>query len=79
VFYRDIFFYIVSYLLLTVAVIHGSITLTICIIYLVWYAIFIVIVGLEDVRLRRAQRAQTAQESEALLPDEYEQRTDQDR
>ena len=66
VFYRDLIFYIGSYVILTAAVLYGSISVLFCAVFLGWYAIFIGFVAWEDLRIRRAQKS-TREERESLL------------
>lgn len=49
VYYRDMIFYIGSLLILVFASFWGSINLFFSILFLIFYAIFIVIVALEDI------------------------------
>lgn len=56
VFYRDIVFFIGSILILVGASIHGSINLVFAIGFLGFYAIYIVLVAIEDYKIRKRQR-----------------------
>ena len=53
VFYRDILFFIGSILILVAASIHGSINLVFAIGFLLFYVFYIVLVAIEDIKIRR--------------------------
>lgn len=55
VFYRDIVFFIGSLIILVGASIHGSINLVFAIGFLCFYAVYIILVAIEDFRIRKAK------------------------
>jgi Ca2+/Na+ antiporter len=64
VFFRDVIFYIGALVILVIASIHGYINILFAVIYLAWYAIFVVFVLIEDVAQRREMRALAAREND---------------